>query len=237
MAALEASLWWYRALHRAVLQRLRRLGLPAGTRLLDAGCGTGGLLRQIAEVFPGWRAEGVEFDPEAAGLAARKSGLPVAVGSVNGLDFPDASFDVIVSDDVLGHAGVDEAKALEEFFRCLKPGGRLLLNLPAYEWMKSAHDRHVHNARRYTAMRIGLALQAAGFRCRRLGYWNSLLFPVMALHRLVQARNAEGSDVKPFPPLLDALFFRIADSERHLENLGLGLPFGGSVVVLAERPA
>jgi len=237
MAALEATLWWYRALHRAMLHRLRRLGLPAGTRLLDAGCGTGGLLRQIAEAFPDWRSEGVEFDPEAAEWAARKSALPVAVGSVNGLGYADASFDVIISNDVLGHAGVDGAKALAEFFRCLKPGGRLLMNLPAYEWMKSAHDLHVHNARRFTAGRIGLALQAAGFRPQHLGYWNSLLFPVMVLHRMVQARNAEASDVKPFPPLLDALFFRVVDCERHLEDLGLNLPFGGSVVVLAERPA
>ncbi|WP_430395646.1 class I SAM-dependent methyltransferase [Ferrovibrio sp.] len=236
MAALEESMWWYRALHAGVLQRIQRLGLVAGSRLLDAGCGTGGFLRYLKlsglPVLP----QGVEYDAEAAAVARDKTGLPVAVGSVNSLAYAEGSFDVVVSNDVLSHAAVDEAVALAEFRRCLVPGGRLLLSLPAYAWMASAHDRHVHNARRYTAGSARAALERAGLQVEAVGYWNSLLFPLMLLHRLTAGQTQQESDVKPFPPLLDRLFFAVTALERALARLGLGLPFGGSVWVQARKP-
>lgn len=236
MAALEDRMWWYRALRASLCQRLEGLGLGQGARLLDAGCGTGGLLRHLGGKFPGFRLQGVEYDPEAAAVASAKAGWPVAVGSVNALPFEAETFDALVSADVLCHAGVEEAVALAEFARCLKPGGRLLLSLPAYDWMRSAHDVHVHNARRYTAARLRQALQRAGFRVTRAGYWNSLLFPVMALHRLTAGQAKAESDVQEFPPWLDRLFFAITVVERGLSRLGLDLPFGGSVWAVAIKP-
>ncbi|WP_428246045.1 class I SAM-dependent methyltransferase [Ferrovibrio sp.] len=236
MAALEESMWWYRALHAGVLQRLQRLGPAAGSRLLDAGCGTGGFLLYLKLSGMPILPQGVEYDAEAAALARDKTSLPVAVGSVNGLAYADASFDTIVSNDVLGHAAVDEAAALAEFHRCLVPGGRLLLSLPAYAWMASGHDRHVHNVRRYTATGARVALERAGFQVEAAGYWNSLLFPLMLLHRLTTGQAQQESDVKPFPPLLDRVFFAVTALERALARLGLGLPFGGSVWVQARKP-
>ncbi|WP_291005168.1 class I SAM-dependent methyltransferase [Ferrovibrio sp.] len=236
MAELEAAMWWYRALHAHLAADLAGLRLPAGARLLDAGCGTGGLLRYLNDALPGLAPEGVEFDPEAAALARQKSGRPVVVGSVNALPYAPASFDAIVSADVLCHAGVQPGQAWAEWLRCLKPGGWLLLNLPAYGWMASAHDRHVHNARRYTASGAKAEALAAGFAPVRAGYWNSLLFPLMLLHRLTSGTK-QSSDVQAYPPWLDASLFAVTALERRLHGMNIRLPFGGSVWLLAQKPS
>lgn len=242
MAILEATMWWYRALHARLLDRVARLGLPPGARLLDAGCGTGGLLSRLAAARPDLDLQGLEYDPEAVALARGK--LPpgqdpekLRVGSVNAMPYPDAQFDVIVSADVLCHAAVDEPAALNEFLRCLKPGGTLLLNLPAYQWMASAHDAHVHNKRRYTLGQARGLLAAAGFTAVSGGYWNSLLFPLMLLHRLAAGKGGgEGSDVRPFPAWQDRLFHAVTVTEQQLAGIGLRLPFGGSVWIEAKKP-
>ncbi|WP_185973660.1 class I SAM-dependent methyltransferase [Ferrovibrio terrae] len=242
MAMLEATMWWYRALHARLLDRIARLGLPAGARLLDAGCGTGGLLARLAVLRPDLDLQGLEYDAEAAALARGK--LPpgrapdkLQVGSVNAMPYGDGQFNAIVSADVLCHAAVDEPAALAEFLRCLTPGGTLLLNLPAYQWMASAHDVHVHNKRRYTMGQARRRLAEAGFVAVSGGYWNSLLFPLMLLHRLTAGTGSgEGSDVKPFPAWQDRLFHAVMVIERRLAGIGLQLPFGGSVWIEAKKP-
>jgi SAM-dependent methyltransferase len=236
MAALEDTMWWYRALHDGLIERLDRLALSPEARVLDAGCGTGGLLRRLGQAAPRMERVGVEYDTVAVEIAGSKSGAPVYHGSVNGLPFPGDHFDAVLSADVLCHANVDEKAALSEFLRCLKPGGSLLLNLPAYEWMKSSHDAHVQNVRRYTAGGARRLAQATGFRIEGLGYWNSLLFPVMVLHRLFRGRVKAESDVQAFPPWQDRLFYAIAAFERRLARRGFRLPFGGSVWVWAVKP-
>ena len=149
MDAVEERMWWYRALHLRVLDALhRRPGAPGA--LLDAGCGTGGLLRRLAGKST--RAlVGLEFNPEAARRAGAKSGALTTGGDANRLPFAGASFGALVSMDVLCHRAVDPSLALAEFHRVLKPGGALVLNLPAFEWLHSAHVIRVHNARRFTA--------------------------------------------------------------------------------------
>lgn len=236
MAALEDTMWWYRALHAGLIDRLAQSHLPPGAPVLDAGCGTGGLLARLRQARPDLALAGLEYDREAARLAQAKTGLAITVGSVNALPYDDGSFQAIVSADVLCHAGVQEAAALSEFHRCLRPGGSLLLNLPAYQWMASAHDAHVHNARRYTAGGARRLVTAAGFAAVAAGYWNSLLFPLMLLHRLVAGRGQAGSDVRRFPAWQDRLFFAATAVERRLFRPGAGLPFGGSVWVWASKP-
>jgi SAM-dependent methyltransferase len=229
MDAAEEHMWWYRALHL----RLEHALAPCRGAVLDAGCGTGGLLARLAARRPDLALIGLDADASAASRARAKSGAPLARGSVNALPFADASFAALVAADVLCHAGVDPALALAEFARVLRPGGRLVLNMPAYGWMASAHDRRVHNARRWNARETGAALVRAGFAEIRLRYWNSLLFPLMLVHRLVTARDAAtGSDVVAFPRGIDAAFFAATGIERRLP---FTLPFGGSVLATARR--
>jgi ubiquinone/menaquinone biosynthesis C-methylase UbiE len=235
MDAVEQRMWWYRALHLRALQALqRRPGAPGA--LLDAGCGTGGLLRRLAGTL-GRALVGLDYNPEAARRAGAKSGALTAGGDANCLPFADGSFGALVSLDVLCHRAVEPGLALAEFHRVLQPGGTLVLNLPAFEWLHSAHDIRVHNARRFTADQARALLAEAGFTAIETRYWNALLLPLMILQRKILKSDSEAkSDVAPFPPWLDAMLYSVTALEGFLARLGLRFPAGGSVLVIATRP-
>ncbi|HEX3576811.1 MAG TPA: class I SAM-dependent methyltransferase [Rhodopila sp.] len=229
MDAAEDGMWWYRALHARLCDALD--GIEG--RVLDAGCGTGGFLSALHERHPELGRIGVEWAAMAAIRAGEKSGAAIARGSVNRLPFADRSFDAAVSADVLCHAAVEPGPALAELKRVLRPAGRLILNLPAYRWMLSAHDRQVHNVRRFTAGDVGALLRQAGFQRVRAGYWNGLLLPLMIVQRKLLARDDAVSDVAPFPPWLDVTLHGVTKLERILP---FALPAGGSVLAIAEKP-
>jgi SAM-dependent methyltransferase len=229
MDAEEDRMWWYRALHVRLVDALR----PTTARILDAGCGTGGFLAALGTQRPDLIRIGLEWDPTAADRARSKSRAAIARGSVNAIPFADASFDAAVSADVLCHAAVDPPVALKELHRVLRPGGTVILNLPAYTWLLSAHDRQVHNARRFTASGTAALLRQAGFTHIRARYWNSLLLPLMIVQRKLLTRGDSVSDVAPFPPWLDVTLHAVTNFER---NLPVALPFGGSVLAIAEKP-
>jgi SAM-dependent methyltransferase len=232
-------MWWFAALHANLLLLYRRAGgATRGTSLLDAGCGTGGFLAQIAAEFPERSAVGLDAAALACARAAAKSRRPVCAGSVNALPFADAAFGGIFSADVLCHAGVDESAALAQFHRCLGDNGVLVLSLPAYRWMMSRHDLAVSNVRRYTRSGLARLLQAAGFRVIFAGYWNMLLFPLMVLTRkLLPDAGAPVSDVKPYSPPVEAVCRAATAVERALLRWGVSLPFGGSVIAVAAKPS
>ena len=226
MASAESTMWWYRALHARLLDALAAAPGP----VLDAGCGTGGFM---ARVPPDRTAFGLEWHPEAAAIAAAKSGRPVVRGGIGALPFAAASFGAVVAADVLCHAAVDPVAALTEIHRVLRAGGRLIVNMPAFRFLMSAHDAQVHNARRWSAAETRAALTQAGFRVLAIHYWNGLLLPLMIVHRKILARSAGRSDVAAFPPWLDRIFHGMTDIERRLP---FPLPAGGSVLAIAERP-
>ena len=164
MDRLENEMWWYTGLHSHLLFFLRHaLAGRKDALVLDAGCGTGGFLEMAAKDLPGSWVVGLDA-VECACLSARvKSGRAVCVGSVNAVPFAKNAFTAIVSADVLCHRSVDEAQALLSFNRCLVTGGTLVLNVPAYQWLYSAHDRAVCTVRRYTTTRLRQLLREAGF--------------------------------------------------------------------------
>src|SRR5712691_9575071 len=149
MAEVEDRMWWYRALHGNLLVVIDRFLSAPAARLLDAGCGTGGLLRAFASAAAERRMFGLDAWQPACTVAAR-SRRPVVRGLIQGLPFRDGAVDCLVSADVLCHENVDPALALKEARRCLSVGGLLVLNLPAYQWLLSYHDERVRNVRRFT---------------------------------------------------------------------------------------
>jgi SAM-dependent methyltransferase len=223
-------MWWYRTLHARLGDALA--GVQG--RVLDAGCGTGGLLAALRRTHPALHLVGLEWSDAAARRAAGKSGVAIARGSANAMPFASASFDAAIAADVLCHGAVEPAAALAELWRVLRPGGRLVVNMPAYAWLLSAHDRRVHNVRRWTAGATRAALRRAGFTDVRVRYWNGLLLPLMVVQRKLLARGDEAaSDVAAFSPWLDATLHAITTIERRLP---VPLPAGGSVMATAIRP-
>ena len=229
MDAVEDHMWWYRALRRRLTDALS----DVRGKVLDAGCGTGGLLSRLHAERPDLTLFGVEWSEAASRRAAAKSHVAVVRGSVNTLPFADARFDAAVAADVLCHSAVEPPRALAELRRVLRPGGRLVVNMPAYGWLLSAHDRLVHNVRRHTAGELAALLRDSGFGQVRTRYWNGLLLPLMVVQRKLLGRASATSDVAPFPPWLDATLHGMTELERHLP---LPLPAGGSVLATAERP-
>jgi SAM-dependent methyltransferase len=231
LAAVEDRMWWFRGLHANLLAAC----IQDSGVVLDAGCGTGGFLARLAAARHGVRAVGLDSDAGACVMASAKSGAAIVAGSVNALPFCDGAFDSIWSADVLCHRGVDEASALAEFHRCLKPGGVLVLNLPAYPWLLSAHDRAVDNVRRYDRNGVLRLLAAADFVHASARHWNSLLFPLMVARRKLAAHGA-ASEVALSPEPLERLFAACLALERALWAVGIRFPFGGSILVTSVRP-
>jgi len=242
LAAAEERMWWFRALHRNLILIWSAMA-PAATddgrslRLLDAGCGTGGFLARLNAGGTAFCA-GIDRDALACRFARDKAGAAIIQGSIDALPFAAMAFDAVFSADVLCHSGVDQQAALSEMRRCLRPGGLLVLNLPAYRWLFSAHDRAVDNARRYARDEVARLMAAAGFVRIRTSYWNTLLFPLMVARRKLGANEA--SDVALLPQPLEWLLAAAAAGEsRLLARLfawGLRLPFGGSILAAGVRP-
>jgi len=236
----ESGHWWFAAVHAHVLSALRSAPGPAAAPVLDAGCGTGGLLARLRAAFPGRPLAGIDIAAAALALARAKTDAGLVRGSVDELPFAAGRFGAVVSIDVLCHRAVDPAAALAEFHRVLAPGGSLLINMPAHRWLRSTHDERVHTRERYAKGEIRDMLAAAGFAPVEAHHWNSLPFPALLLQRKVLAplsRGPQRSDVAPMPASLDRCLRATMAVERALLRAGLRLPFGGSIFAVARKPA
>ena len=226
---VETDHWWFVALRELVIQTLVRRH-PDGGRVLDAGCGTGRLLRELP---PGFARTGVDVEADVLAVAgADASEIEFVEASLEQLPFADDSFDAVVSLDVVSDARLaDPHAALEELRRVLRPGGSLILNLPAYEFLRSGHDVVAQTARRYTAGSATRLLADTGFRPLSVSYRVTALFPVAAARRLLTRGRAE-TDVGSVSPPLNTILTGI----MRLENRTLTrvrLPFGLSVFAVA----
>jgi len=214
MAELDSRHWWYRA-RREVLARLiaRKIAPPAGARILEIGCGTGHNLPMLARFGA---VDAIELDPAARAVAEQRLGRPVGSARLPELEgVPEGQYDLVALLDVLEHVEDDRA-ALRSIARRLRPGGALLLTVPAFQWMWSAHDVVNHHQRRYSKPSLRAAIRDAGLNPSFVGYFNSILFPAAAAARLVgRLTGKEGSDDKMPPKPVNALFETLFALERH----------------------
>lgn len=180
---------------------------------------------------------GMELDEGARVLAARKAGVQVVAGRLpDELPFHPVSFDLITLLDVLEHVD-DDLGTLASLASLLKPGGHLLLTVPAFPFLWSEHDVVHRHYRRYRRPELMARVEAAGLRVIHASYYNSILFPLVAVIRLAEkVFGAQGGqDLTMPPPWLNRLLCRIFASERRW--LGrIVFPFGVSIVLLARRP-
>ncbi len=236
MADLEGVSWWYVGMRRIARSLLTPL-LPAEAgprRILDAGCGTGWNLQDLSSMG---ETHGLDLSPLAV-LATRGRGGRVVQGDVLGLPYASGSFDVVTSFDVLYHAWVqDDAQAVRELGRVLKPGGLILIKVPALKILWGAHDEAVHSRHRYTRGELEALLEASGLALVRSTYANSLLFPVLLSRRFLdRLLKRHGSDVVMLPLLLERAFGALLSIEAALLS-AINLPIGASVFAIARKPA
>lgn len=238
LAEVEDRMWYFRSLHAHVRREVNAAGLPEHAELLDAGCGTGGLVLHLRSARPAWRFTGIDFMPLACELARQRGGADVDIreASITSLPFPDASFDAVVSADVVCQV-TDAARAIGEFFRVLRPGGLVVINVPAYRWMWSYHDDSCQTKHRYTRRELAELLRTAGFRGERLTHWNALPFPLVWARRKLFRRAGDTSDVKLYPPLLETVFNGVMAIEHAWIRAGASWAWGTSVFAVARKPS
>ncbi len=230
MAEQDQIHWWYVARRRILADLIaREVPLPDAARILEIGCGTG----HNFEMLRGFgRLDALEVDNEARALASRRLGHAVGDAPLPELTgVPDRTYHLVALLDVLEHVDGDRA-ALESIAAKLAPGGRILVTVPAYQWMWSAHDVAHHHKRRYSRRRLRRVAEQAGLKVERIGYFNSLLFPLAAAVRLAgKLAGKKESDDKVPPGPLNRLFEKIFGLERHLVGR-VRLPAGVSLFAL-----
>lgn len=232
MAELDGLHWWYRA-RRDILSTLieREIRLPDQARILEIGCGTGHNLMMLSNFG---RVDGIEIDSAARAIASSRLGH--AVGDARLPDLPGVPkrhYDMVAILDVLEHVEDDRA-ALRSIAERLKPGGRILITVPAFPWMWSAHDVVNHHHRRYTKGSLRKAVAEAGLRVEFLSWFNSLLFPLAAAARVAgRLTGKEDSDDALPPKPVNALFEAIFGLERHAIGR-MPFPPGVSLVAIVS---
>jgi SAM-dependent methyltransferase len=248
LRALERTHWWFRGRRRILLAALERAGVGTGARaLLDVGCGAGTNLELLAERFPGARAHGIDVERAPLRFCRADRGLPVAQADAERLPFAAGAFDLVAALDALEHLA-DDAAALREIHRVLRPGGALVATVPAFPWLWGSVDDLGHHRRRYGRGELSARVAAAGFEIALERYFNFWLFPAVAAVRIGARILRPGRPAAPPPDAPEttasdfdwaasgpaaALLERIFASERHL--LAVPLPFGVSLLCIARR--
>ncbi|MCL6646805.1 MAG: class I SAM-dependent methyltransferase [Chloroflexi bacterium] len=236
MYELEDQFWWYAGMRRAVAALLdASLPPQPARRILDAGCGTGKNLEFLRRYGC---PVGIDLAAEALQLARCRNGGPLVRASITALPFPDSTFDLVTSFEVIYHLAVsDDRLALAELARVTRLGGWVLVRVPAYDWLRGRHDRAVHTRHRYIRGELVAKLAAVGLRVRRASYLNSVLFPVAAAKRVYEslaAPQSSDSDLQPVAPALNQLLTAVLAAEGQLLRRW-SLPFGLSVIALASK--
>lgn len=256
LARVEHDHWWFTGLRDLLARLIGSAGIKPGDSsegacesVLDAGCGTGENLRFLGELLRPRVLAGFDVSPEAVRPARRKAaGAEIDQADLTALRLDRSDFDLVLCCDVLYTTGLAAARpGLETIVEAMRPGGVLILHVPAYEWLRSAHDTAVHTRERFTARQIRSLLADLGLKEERLTYRLCLLFPLLVLRRLPSilsrlirgdtggGKTASPSEVAMPPAWLNRLLRAVLQIENQIIDWGIPLPFGSSIVAVARK--
>ncbi len=227
--------WWYRGRRRVLRAELDRLLLPERASLLDAGCGSGRTLVELARYGD---VAGIDVSPVAVTAARRRGFEDVRLGAVEELPFADESFDVVTCLDVIEHTP-DDVRVLRELLRVTRPGGAAIVTVPAHPALWSNHDVVNRHYRRYRRNDLLRAATAAGYGVVCDTYFNMLPLGPAALIRWAQNRRQAPltrSDLELTPAFADRLLELPLALEARLVAVGLRVPAGLSLLAVLRRP-
>ena len=235
MAELDQDHWWFIARRRILAEVIERVAKPPKkARVLEVGCGTGHNLPMLGRFG---KLEACELDDCARALASKRLGREIKSARLPDLSmFERDSYDLVALLDVLEHVP-DDVASLKAIFRRLKPGGALVLTVPANPWMWSAHDVAHHHFRRYSKRELARVIGEAGFEVQLLSFFNTLLFPLVAAARVLGKvmRKDSADDSLPSAPV-NALLEKVFGLETGMVGR-VPMPFGVSLVAVLRRPA
>jgi len=232
MASSEEWHWWFRGRRAISARQIRALGLPRDARILEIGAGTGGNLQMLTEFGT---VQAGELDDVARALATQKTNIAIVRAKLPGdLPFQKSHFDLVCLFDVLEHVEED-VRSLVAIRELLKSNGRLLITVPAHQWMWSSHDDRLHHLRRYSRHTLENAALAAGYRICKLTYFNFLLFPVAIVARMIDRLNPRGASMGTLVPgsCLNEALFRIFALEASCVARSR-IPFGMSLLAVLD---
>ena len=231
MYELEDTYWWFVARRELALQFLFQV-VPADALILDVGCGTGKgqeSFGKLGTVF------GVDFSQDALMFCHERGLERIARANAEALPIQSNKFDVVITLDTIEHIP-DDQKAVSEIARILKPGGVIMLNVPAYQWLWGPHDVALMHQRRYTRTQVRKLLESNGFTIERLSYHIFFLFPLVALSRFISKFKRGEPDAKlpSIPRWVESIFKVVQRGEAALIARS-NLPWGSSIVAVARK--
>jgi SAM-dependent methyltransferase len=234
---LEESHFWFIGRRNIFFHLLdRELHGRTDLRLLEIGCGAGGMLRPLSKYGD---VTGVDISEELMAFCRSRGFERVAVGSGYELPIAPRSMDVIALFDTIEHIP-DDGRVLQQCRTALRPGGVLFLSVPAYQFLYSNNDRVAHHQRRYTAAQVRERLTSAGFTPTKVTYFNTILFPAIlpaVLAKKVKERVSDPGDTTNLshqvPPRVNRLLARTMSAERHVLPR-ITFPFGHSIIGIAR---
>lgn len=239
----ENSHWWFRWRFDLITKLVSSLKQNDSFRILDAGCGTGQMTKHLAAIGD---AFGLDSAAEAVTFAQSRGVGRLVRGSITAPPFADGSFDCVLALDVIEHVD-DDMGILTSLFHVIKPGGHLIITVPAFDALWSEHDEINHHKRRYRAPQLRLLIQEAGFDIERVTYCNTVFYlPVLVTRKaknawrsLSRRRGQENrplqSDLGDYPgPVNDALYSLMRAETRLMDRFDM--PFGVSILAVARRP-
>lgn len=236
---VEATHWWYKARREIIFDRVKPiLKSRPNPKALDIGCGTGYNLRYLQEL--GCQdVTGLDFSPNALEYCRSRNLERLICGDASRLPLRAASYDLITTLDIIEHLE-DDVRTLEETYRALKPGGTLVIFVPAYQFLWSLQDEISHHVRRYTAQELQKKVLSAGFEIKKLTYANTFMFPLVWAGRLVlkifRPHFKIASESQMNPTWMNGMLYQIFKAELPWLRR-INFPFGVSILCVCEKPA
>jgi SAM-dependent methyltransferase len=239
----ENSHWWFRWRYDLITKLVSSLKRDGSFRILDAGCGTGQMTKQLAAIGD---AYGLDSAYEAIAFAQSRGVGRLVRGSITAPPFADGSFDCVLALDVIEHVD-DDMGILTSLFEVIKPGGHLIITVPAFDALWSEHDEINHHKRRYRAPQLRMLIEEAGFDIERVSYCNTVFYlPVLVTRKAKNAWRALSrrkgdenrplqSDLGDYPAPINAALYGLMKAETRLMDR-FDMPFGVSILAVARRP-
>lgn len=232
----ESNFFWFLARRDLLLRIIKKY--PLNTKILDIGCSSGQLLLELKKI--GYQnIYGLDISPEAITIAKNNGLNNVYHGNANKINFPDNYFNIIIASDILEHLN-DDMAAMQEWSRLLKPGGIILLAVPAWKFLYSYLDKIAKHYRRYSKQDLkNIIKKNENLNIIKINYWNFFLFIPAAFKKIIEKyyfkKNVATNEYYKINPIINKFFFALLRLENYLIIKNYNIPFGISIICIIKK--